>query len=145
MAKFSRQSVEAFQSELEKIDESWQTEFNLRETVSQSFSQITRARKLKVSWEQIAAILMEASASDEKISAESIRQYYFELTKHPEILEKSRRKSKSCKAKAKSSTVKKTEPRMSVESSKKADDSADKKISLQTEDVASQFNLGRLK
>lgn len=145
MAKFSRKSVEAFQDELEKIDESWQTEFNLRETIAQSFGQISRARKLKVSWEEIAAILIKASESNANISPESIRQYYFELSKHPELLDKGKRKSKSCKAKARSQPSKNSLPKIAVNAQEDVEDSISEEPSLQKQEVVSQFNLGRLK
>ena len=145
MAKFSRQSVEAFQNELEKIDESWQAEFNFRETIAQSFDQISRARKLKVSWEQIAEMLMKASESNANISSESIRQYYFELSKHPELLDKGKRKSKSCKAKARSQTSKNSLPKIAISAQEETEDSVSEDPSLQKQDVVSQFNLDRLK
>lgn len=92
MVKISKESLEAFQSALETVDTSWQTEFNLRETVRQSFELIKKAKAHKVSWEKIAEILKQSSGETEGISPESIRQYYFEFSKNPELLPRKKRK-----------------------------------------------------
>jgi len=104
MVKISKKSLEAFQSTLETIDTSWQTEFNLRETVRQSFDLIRKAKEHKVSWEKIAEILKQSSGTTEGISPESIRQYYFEFSKNPDLLPKKKRKAGQNKKKSKSST-----------------------------------------
>ena len=104
MVKISKKSLEAFQSALETVDTSWQTEFNLRETVRQSFDLIKKAKEHKVSWEKIAEILKQSSGTTEGISPESIRQYYFEFSKNPDLLLKKKRKSGQNKKKSKSST-----------------------------------------
>lgn len=82
MVKLSKESLASFQSALETIDTTWQTEFNLREVVRQSLGLIKKAKKYKVSWEKIAEILQQSSGSEDKISPESIRQYYFEFSNH---------------------------------------------------------------
>lgn len=104
MVKISKKSLEAFQSTLETVDTSWQTEFNLRETVRQSFDLIKKAKEHKVSWERIAEILKQSSGTTEGISPESIRQYYFEFSKNPDLLPKKKRKVGQNKKKSKSST-----------------------------------------
>lgn len=104
MVKITKESLEAFQSTLETVDASWQTEFNLRETVRQSFEPIKKAREHKVSWERIAEILRKSSDAAVSISPESIRQYYFEFSKNPGLLPKKRRKSGQNKKKPKSNT-----------------------------------------
>lgn len=104
MVKISKESLEAFQSTLEAVDTSWQTEFNLRETVRQSFDLIKKAKEHKISWERIAEILKQSSGTTEGISPESIRQYYFEFSKNPDLLPKKKRKSKQNKKRAESST-----------------------------------------
>lgn len=104
MVKISKESLEAFQSALETVDTSWQTEFNLRETVRQSFDLIKKAKEHKVSWERIAEILKQSSGTTEGISPESIRQYYFEFSKNPDLLPKKKRKVGQNKKKSKSST-----------------------------------------
>ena len=104
MVKISKESLEAFQSALETVDTSWQTEFNLRETVRQSFDLIKKAKEHKVSWERIAEILKQSSGTTEGISPESIRQYYFEFSKNPDLLPKKKRKARQNKKKPKSST-----------------------------------------
>jgi translation initiation factor 2B subunit (eIF-2B alpha/beta/delta family) len=103
MVKVSKESLETFQSVLETIDTSWQTEFNLRETVRQSFELIKKAKQHKVSWEKIAEILKQSSGVIDGISPESIRQYYFEFSKNPDLLLK-KRKSSQNKKKSKDST-----------------------------------------
>jgi translation initiation factor 2B subunit (eIF-2B alpha/beta/delta family) len=92
MVKVSKESLETFQSVLETVDTSWQTEFNLRETVRQSFELIKKAKQHKVSWEKIAEILKQSSGMTDGISPESIRQYYFEFSKNPDLLPKKKRK-----------------------------------------------------
>lgn len=104
MVKISKESLEAFQSALETVDTSWQTEFNLRETVRQSFDLIKKAKEHKVSWEKIAEILKQSSGTIEGISPESIRQYYFEFSKNPDLLPKKKRKAGQNRKKSKSST-----------------------------------------
>ncbi len=104
MVKISKESLEAFQSALETVDNSWQAEFNLRETVRQSFDLIKKAKEHKVSWERIAEILKQSSGTTEGISPESIRQYYFEFSKNPDLLPKKKRKAGQNKKKSKSST-----------------------------------------
>lgn len=97
MVKISKESLKTFQSALEAVDTSWQTEFNLRETVRQSFDLIKKAKEHKVSWSKIAEILKQSSGIAEGISPESIRQYYFEFSKHPELLPKKKRPSREAK------------------------------------------------
>jgi len=104
VVKISKESLEAFQSALETVDTSWQTEFNLRETVRQSFDLIKKAKEHKVSWERIAEILKQSSGAIEGISPESIRQYYFEFSKNPDLLPKKKRKAGQNKKQSKSST-----------------------------------------
>jgi|GEM_PF-818474 len=104
MVKVSKESLETFQSVLETVDTSWQTEFNLRETVRQSFGLIKKAKQHKVSWEKIAEILKQSSGVTDGISPESIRQYYFEFSKNPDLLPKKKRKPSPNKKKSKDST-----------------------------------------
>lgn len=104
MVKVSKESLEAFQSVLETVDTSWQTEFNLRETVRQSFELIKKAKQHKVSWEKIAEVLKQSSGVTDGISPESIRQYYFEFSKNPELLPKKKRKSRQNNKKSKDNT-----------------------------------------
>jgi translation initiation factor 2B subunit (eIF-2B alpha/beta/delta family) len=104
VVKISKESLEAFQSTLETVDTSWQTEFNLRETIRQSFDLIKKAKEHKVSWEKIAEILKQSSGTTEGISPESIRQYYFEFSKKPDLLPQKKRRSGQNKKKLKSST-----------------------------------------
>lgn len=104
MVKVSKESLKAFQSILETVDTSWQTDFNLRETVRQSFELIKKAKQHKVSWEKIAEVLKQSSGTTEGISPESIRQYYFEFSKNPDLLPKKKRKSSQTKNKIEDST-----------------------------------------
>jgi len=104
MVKISKKSLEVFQSTLETVDTSWQTEFNLRETIRQSFDLIKKAKEHKVSWEKIADILKQSSGTTEGISPESIRQYYFEFSKNPDLLPKKKQKARQNKKKINSST-----------------------------------------
>jgi translation initiation factor 2B subunit (eIF-2B alpha/beta/delta family) len=105
VVKVSKESLEAFQSVLETVDTSWQTEFNLRETVRQSFDLIKKVKQHKVSWEKIAEILKQSTGMTDGISPESIRQYYFEFSKNPDLLPKKKRKSSQNKKKLKDSTI----------------------------------------
>jgi replication initiation and membrane attachment protein DnaB len=104
MVKVSKDSLEAFQSILKTVDPSWQTEFNLRETVRQSFELIKKAKQHKVSWEKIAEILKQSSGVTDGVSPESIRQYYFEFSKNPGLLPKKKRKSSQKEKKSEDST-----------------------------------------
>ncbi|MEO0487927.1 MAG: hypothetical protein AAFZ49_00035 [Cyanobacteria bacterium J06659_2] len=145
MPKFSRQVVDAFQEKLSEIDEAWQSELNLRETVLQSFEAIKRARRYKASWQQIADILMSVSESDEKISPESIRQYYFKLVNHPKAAGKRRAKVSESKGKVK--------PRSSDKFVSKIEATKDEAAGVSDVDILvndldtieSEFNLSRLK
>jgi len=93
---FDRKSLEGFQDKLKAVDQSWQSNFNLKEIIRQSRPFIKKARSFKVSWEQIAVLLQEATGEGVEISAASVRQYYFELSKkqckkqasetHPKVL-----------------------------------------------------------
>ena len=78
---FDRKSLEGFQDKLKAVDQSWQSNFNLKEIIRQSRPFIKKARSFKVSWEQIAALLQEATGEGVEIGAASVRQYYFELSK----------------------------------------------------------------
>ena len=78
---FDRKSLEGFQDKLKAVDQSWQSSFNLKEIIRQSRPFIKKAKSFKVSWEQIAALLQEATGEGVEISAASVRQYYFELSK----------------------------------------------------------------
>ena len=78
---FDRKSLEGFQDKLKAVDQSWQSSFNLKEIIRQSRPFIKKARSFKVSWEQIAVLLQEATGEGVEISAASVRQYYFELSK----------------------------------------------------------------
>lgn len=105
MLKISKESIENFQSVLETVDNSGQTEFNLRETVRKCFYLIKNAKeKKKVSWERIAEALRNSCDITDRISPASIRQYYFEFAKHPELLDKKKRKTNSTKNRARGST-----------------------------------------
>ena len=145
MPKFSRQVVDAFQEKLGEIDEAWQSELNLRETVLQSFEAIKRARHYKASWQQIADILMSVSDSDEKISPESIRQYYFELVNHPKAAGKRRAKDPKAKGKVKSRSADKFVSKMEATQDQDlgASDSSLSGNDLDT--IESEFNLSRLR
>ena len=98
MAKFDEQSINKFIGSLEEIDESWQTEFNLREVVKKSYPLIKKAKKYKVSWEKIAKILEESCEGKVSISPVTIRQYYLELSKRSKKSKKSLKDSKTSKA-----------------------------------------------
>lgn len=104
MVKLDRDALNKFQLMLENVDETWQTEFNLRETVRQSFELIREAKKYKVSWEKIADLLKQSSGITDRISPESIRQYYFEFAKNPDLLPKKKARSGKRKNKQESST-----------------------------------------
>lgn len=145
MPKFSRQVVDTFQEKLGEIDEAWQSELNLRETVLQSFEAIKRARRYKASWQQITDILMSVSESDEKISPESIRQYYFEFVNHPKVAGKRRAKVSESKGKLKSRSSDKFVSNMEA-TKDEATGVSDVSISVNDLDtIESEFNLGRLK
>ena len=145
MPKFSRQVVDAFQEKLGEIDEAWQSELNLRETVLQSFEAIKRARRYKASWQQIADILMSVSDSDEKISPESIRQYYFELVNHPKAAGKRRVKDPKAKGKGKPRSVDTFVSKMEATQDQDLG-TADSSVSGNDLDtIESEFNLSRLK
>ena len=107
MAKLDRNTLDNFQAALEEVDASWQTEFNLREVVRESFFLIQRAREYKVSWEKIAEVLQQSSDETVSISPVTIRQYYFEILRNPEEQPKPKRKSKTGR-KPKSMGVEKT-------------------------------------
>ena len=103
MAKLDRTTLDNFQSALAEVDDSWQTEFNLREVVRDSFFLIKRVRDYKVSWEKIADVLKQSSDGNLSISPVTIRQYFFEISRNPEEQPKSKRKSKSKKTVKKNS------------------------------------------
>jgi len=121
VVKITKESLEAFQLILETVDASWQTEFNLRETVRQSFELIKKAREHKVSWERIAEVLRKSSGAAVSFSPESIRQYYFEFSKNPDLLPKKRRKSGQNKKKSKSNTPDKSTSKIQELSSEISD------------------------
>lgn len=145
MPKFSRQVVDAFQEKLGEIDEAWQSELNLRETVLQSFEAIKRARRYKASWQQIADILMSVSESDERISPESIRQYYFELVNHPKLAGKRRAKDLKSKGKLKSHSADKFVSNMEATKDEAAGVSDGSPCVNDLDTIESEFNLSRLK
>lgn len=136
MAKFTRESVKAFQEKLGIIDETWQQEMNLRETVLLAFEDIKRARQFKATWKQIADILIEVSETQESISPESIRQYYFDISNHPEQLAQQKRAIKKSSRQPKASPSSTTRPRIETEKNSKIDNDRD--------DISEQFNLSRL-
>jgi translation initiation factor 2B subunit (eIF-2B alpha/beta/delta family) len=132
MVKVSKESLEVFQSVLETVDTSWQTEFNLRETIRQSFGLIKKAKSHKVSWEKIAEILKQSSGVTEGISPESIRQYYFEFSKNPGLLPNKRQKSSSDKNRSKRNTVSNSSSKIERNNSEASDVS---------QSAESEFNL----
>lgn len=145
MPKFSRKTVGAFQEKLGAIDESWQSELNLRETVLQSFEAIKRARHYKATWEQIAEILMSASESNEKISPESIRQYYFEFANHPKVAGKRKAKVSESKGKLKPRSADKFVSKMEATKDEAAGVSDVGISGNDLDTIESEFNLSRLK
>ena len=121
MVKLSKESLEAFQLALKEVDDSWQTDFNLREAVRESFYLIERARKYKVSWDKIAEILKQSSGIFDEISPESIRFYYFEFSRKSEELPKKKRKLSAAKNKQKNSTSVKSTAIINVSVPEKSD------------------------
>ena len=143
MPKFTRETVQAFQEKLGEIDASWQQEMNLRETVLLAFDDIKRARRFKATWKQIADILIEVSDTEDNISPESIRQYYFEFSNHPELLAKHKRTLKKSSGKSSAHTSSKGLPRIEPEKASNSD-SAGTQDSVINHDISGQFNLSRL-
>ena len=72
--------------------------------MGQSFALIKKARGYKVSWEQIAEILVQSSGSEISVSPATLRQYYFEFAKEPKSLPEKRRKPSQTKKKSEDST-----------------------------------------
>jgi len=142
MPKFTRETVNAFQEKLGQIDDSWQQELNLRETVFQSYPDIKRARTFKATWEQIADILVDVSHSQDKINPESIRQYYFEISNNPELQDKYRSIVKKSSRKSKSSPTQKSNSKIEAEKSG-FPDSNDVDNSQPEVNTSAQFNLSR--
>lgn len=122
MLKLSKKDLATFQSKMGAVDSSYQSSFNLREVVGESFELIQKARKYKVSWEQIAKLLQESSETDLAVSPESIRQYYFEFSKNPELLPKKKRKSKSIRGKQKDKKVSNVPPALASKTSVETSD-----------------------
>lgn len=145
MPKFSRQTVDAFQEKLGEIDDAWQDEFNLYETVRQSFEAIQRARTYKATWEQIANLLMEVSDSEASISPESIRQYYYEFTNKPELLGKKKKTKLPKPKRQKSDTLSPHQEDSAKIIQSTASDSFSSDSVNQQGDARSQFNLSRLR
>ena len=93
MVKITKENLQKIQSELETADDSWQSEFNLQQTVQQLFYFIEEARKKNASWEKIAEVIREKSGITDAISPTSISKYYLDFAKHPEKLPKKKRKT----------------------------------------------------
>lgn len=143
MPKFTRETVQAFQAKLSEIDASWQQEMNLRETVLLAFDDIKRARRFKATWKQIADILIDVSDTEDSISPESIRQYYFEFSNHPERLAKHKRTIKKSSGKARANTSAKKLPKIEPEKASNSDNAEAQDTEIDS-DIAGQFNLSRL-
>lgn len=93
MVKLSKDALSQIQFQLETVDSSWQTEYNLRDVIKECFYLIQDARKHKVSWEKITDIIKQASNITDGISPASVSKYYLELKNNPENLPKKKRKS----------------------------------------------------
>ena len=146
MSKLDKNSLDNFMSVLEGVDASWQTEFNLREVVRESYHLIKRARGYKVSWERIAEVLQQSCEGDQSFSPVTIRQYFFEISKNPAEQPRSKRKSKSSqKSKGKPIRSSNTHQVVPVEASP-GSPSADSAISnLQNSSELNEDNASKAK